>query len=414
MPSNDEKILITNQQARRFLLSHHFLLPPKSLSTDNIIPSIFARLGCIQFDTINVVGRNADLVLQSRVENYQPEILEKLLYQDRVLIDGWDKVASIYATDDWPFFERHRNRMREQLHRRSPNASEVTTKVLKKIEANGHSSSLDFKDSTKTDWAWGPTSITRAALEILYAEGKLGIHHRVNTRRHFDLIERLIPSDLLQAPDPNPTDEQYQEWHVLRRIGGLGIASNKSGEHWLGIYGARKVSERKSVIQRLVEKNLVAQLVIDGIQPQTFYIRTEDVPKLSDLPQPPKPTNAAFLAPLDNLLWNRKLIKDIFNFQYTWEVYKPKNKREYGYYVLPVLYGEKFIARVDMKYDRKTKTLNLINWWWEEDIAPDDQMLSAVYQCTLDFIGYLGAENFQISSENLQAPEIGQLLKDIN
>ncbi|NIW46694.1 MAG: hypothetical protein GWN14_17860, partial [candidate division Zixibacteria bacterium] len=268
-------------------------------------PSIFARLGCIQFDTINVVGRNADLVLQSRVENYQPEILEKLLYQDRVLIDGWDKVASIYATDDWPFFERHRNRMREQLHRRSPNASEVTTKVLKKIEANGHSSSLDFKDSTKTDWAWGPTSITRAALEILYAEGKLGIHHRVNTRRHFDLIERLIPSDLLQAPDPNPTDEQYQEWHVLRRIGGLGIASNKSGEHWLGIYGARKVSERKSVIQRLVEKNLVAQLVIDGIQPQTFYIRTEDVPKLSDLPQPPKPTNAAFLAPLDNLLWNR-------------------------------------------------------------------------------------------------------------
>ena len=322
---------ITKQSARKFLLDHQFLFPARKLSPDQIAEGLLGRLGCIQFDTINVVGRNADLVLQSRVSGYRPSVLDQLLYQDRKLMDGWDKVASIYQTQDWPYFERHRKNMGTNAHKRSPVASEAAAKILGEIGKNGPMSSLEFKDTTKTDWAWGPTSVARAALEILYYEGKLGISHRVNTRRHFDLIERLVPEDVLNTSDPNSGDREYQEWHVLRRIGSLGIASPKSGEHWLGIYGGRKVSDRGTVMKRLIQQGKVSELKIEGLEDQTFYIRTVDMPRLEQLTHDPIPNSAAFLAPLDNLMWNRKKIRDIFDFSYTWEVYKPKTQREYGY-----------------------------------------------------------------------------------
>jgi uncharacterized protein YcaQ len=412
--NKNQKITLSKQEARRFILSHHFLLPPKNLSPDQILSQIFHRLGCIQFDTINVVGRNADLVLQSRIKGYRAEILNRMLYEDRMLTDGWDKVASLYNIQDWPYFSRHRKNMGNNNHLRSPEASQATTKILQQIEANGPVSSLDFKDTPKTDWSWGPTSVTRAALEILYAEGKLGIHHRVNTRRHFDLIERLIPSTILKKSDPNTTDEEYEEWHVLRRIGGVGIASPKSGEHWLGIYGGRKVSERNTILSRLLKKEKITQVWIEGLGDQVFYLRTADLPKLNSPIKDNSPKGTAFLAPLDNLLWNRKLINDLFDFKYIWEVYKPKEKREYGYYVLPVLYGEQFIARVDMKFDRKMKTLNLINWWWEPKIEQDAEMVSSIQNCMQDFFHYLGAETFNIISDNLQSSETTQIFQSIN
>lgn len=406
-------LTITKQTARKFLLAHQFLLPPKNLSADQITETLLGRLGCIQFDTINVVGRNADLVLQSRVKGYRPDILDRLLYQERELLDGWDKVASIYPTTDWPYFERHRKNMGANAHKRSPDASRVVAKILAKIGANGPMSSLEFKDAEKTDWAWGPTSVSRAALEILYYEGKLGINHRVNTRRHFDLIHRLVPEEVLQTPDPNLEDDDYQEWHVLRRIGGLGIASPKSGEHWLGIYGGRKVPDRQQVLKRLKEKGKIFELKIEGLEDQKYYLRAEDIPLLSQDHQVTSPASAAFIAPLDNLLWNRKKIRDIFDFSYTWEVYKPKTQREFGYYVLPVLYRDKFIARADMKFDRKSNSLNLVNWWWEPGIELNDNIANAILVCMEEFIKYLGAASFNIISPDLQSPDISEAFKTL-
>lgn len=409
-----DPITITNQEARQFLLDHHFLLPPKMLTAEQILPCIFSRLGCIQFDTINVVGRNADLVLQSRVKDYSPNILDELLYQDRLLMDGWDKVASIYATKDWPYFERHRKEMGNNRHRRSKEASNATSKILKKINANGPASSLDFKDSSKTDWAWGPTNVTRAALEILYAEGKLGIHHRINTRRHFDLIQRLLPAEILETPNPNRTEEEYQDWHVMRRIGGLGIASLKSGEHWLGIYGANNVAGRKKIIQRLLDKGILSLISIEGSTEQDFFIRAEDLERFNNSKKQFIVKGAAFIAPLDNLLWNRKLISEIFSFKYTWEVYKPKEKREYGYYVLPVLFDQEFIARVDMIYDRKAQALKLINWWWETNTRVNQEILSAAGNCMHDFLKYLGAKSLELSRESQNTPGILKTFRELS
>ncbi len=131
--------------------------------------------------------------------------------------------------------------------------------MLKLIEDQGPLSSIDVKDDAKTDWFWAPTSVTRAAMEILFAQGRLGIHHRVNTRRHFDLIERLLPSEILELPNPFDSAQDYLDWHILRRIGSMGLAPiTGGGEHWGGIQErGRYAKPRAEAIQRLKEKGLV-------------------------------------------------------------------------------------------------------------------------------------------------------------
>ena len=102
--------------------------------------------------------------------------------------------------------------------------------------------------------------------------------------------------------------------------------------------------------------------------------------------------SAAFIGPLDNLIWDRDLIRWLFDFDYTWEVYKPAEQRKYGHYVLPVLYGDRFIARVEPIFDRKARVLTLVNWWWEAGVVPDEAMVAALAECLAAFGRYLGAE----------------------
>lgn len=384
-------LTLSSREARRFLLAHHHLLPPRRLAGKAGVLALFERLGCIQFDTISVVGRNADLVLQARVKNYRPNLLEELLYQDRELIDGWDKVASIYPSKDWPNFARRRRQRREYLPSRSEEAAQAAPRLLEAIREDGPKSSLDFKTESKTDWFWAPTSIARAALEGLYMTGQLGIHHRVNTRRIFDLTERLIPPVIFNQPDPHTTDQDYQDWHTLRRVGGLGIASPSSGEHWLGILGGEKVRERNTILARLVENRDLLPITVEGLDGQTLFIRQSDWDRWETQKGKSLKPQASLIAPLDNLIWNRKLIAALFGFDYVWEVYKPKSKREYGYYVLPVLYGDRFIARLDAKLDRKSNSLTIKNLWWEEGVEHNETMLAALARCLEAFRAFTGA-----------------------
>ncbi|MEN8241370.1 MAG: crosslink repair DNA glycosylase YcaQ family protein, partial [Chloroflexota bacterium] len=339
-------------------------------------------------------------VLQARVKDYQPGMLTELLYEDRHLVDGWDKVASIYQTTDWPFFARHRERMGAYHHLRSEEVTEIAPEILAAVDEHGPISSLHFKGYPKTDWFWSSTSLPRAALETLYAAGTLGISQRVNTRRDFDLIERLVPENILSQSDPNPVEDDYHAWHVLRRISSMGLASPAGGEHWQGIHNLRKADQRRGVLSVLSEAGDIIPIEIESIEGQIFYLRSADLPALKSIDEEPAVhAEASFIAPLDNLIWNRKMITDLFDFKYVWEVYKPKNKRDYGYYVLPVIFGDEFIARVDMKFHRKTNQLEILNWWWQKGHKPDDDNTPAVARCFADFKRYLGTGQSAVAPE---------------
>ena len=417
-------VTITQQHARRFILTHQRLLPPRTLQGKAGLQEFIQHVGAIQFDPLNVVGRNPDLVLQSRIEGYRPEMLEELLYTDRQLLDGWDKMAAIYSVSDWPNFNRHRDYVfqrhihsdesplrvamevkaavserdvPEALLEQQNNAlgltwEQVQKSVLDAIRERGPLSSNDLKDNTTIDWSWGkPTRLSKAAMETLYDTGELIIHHRCGTRRYFDLAERHIPAEIYGLPDPNSSDEQYQDWHVLRRIGGIGLAHTRSSEYWLGILGVNS-KQRYAALNRLVEKGVLAAVSVEGLVEQVFFIRTADLPVLEtvqagDLAAP----QAAIIAPLDNLIWDRQLTRWIFDFDYIWEVYKPKAIRQYGYYVLPVIYGDRFVARFDPSFDKKKRLLTINNWWWEEGVNLNEEMEAALIDCFQSFTDYLDA-----------------------
>jgi uncharacterized protein YcaQ len=200
------------------------LLPPYEVYGKEGIIEFINRVGCIQFDPLNIVGNNPELVLQSRVKDFRPNLLQELLYTDRKLLDGWDKMMAIYRTEDWPYFHyRQRDAAKRSQRRDSDVVKAIFPQVRKAIEKRGPLSSIDLDHDQKVDWSWGPTRLAKVALDDLYYLGELIIHHKVHTRKVYDLASRHIPAEVLSAPDPHKTGGHYHDWHVLRRIGGVGL-----------------------------------------------------------------------------------------------------------------------------------------------------------------------------------------------
>lgn len=394
-------LVISQQTARRTLLTCQGLYPPRSWTGKRGAKSFLKKVRSIQFDPINIVGRNPDLVLQSRVKDFRPKLLDELLYKDRYMVDNWDKMASLSLVEDWPHFSHHRSRMEEIFGVPSDVVMSMAPLVVGQIQKEGPQCSLDYQIEEKTDWSWAPTRVTRASLEGLFKIGKLGIHHRVNNRRYFDLIENLLPSEVLKAADPNQTIEQYQSWHVKRRISALGLAHPNAGEQWGGMIGV-KSPRRREILQELVDIGELLEVEVDELPGEIFFMNRDDRKLINRVKKQDAVQEAAFIAPLDNLLWDRKNVKRIFDFSYVWEIYKPKDKRKYGYYVLPVLYGDRFVARIDPGFDKKTRILTINNWWWEDDVNPDEDMISALKRCLGDFLAYLEAEDLKFSKTLLK------------
>ncbi|MFC2038779.1 winged helix-turn-helix domain-containing protein [Chloroflexota bacterium] len=391
-------MVITQQHARRFILAHQGLWPPYEFQGKSGILDFINRVGCIQFDPLDIVGHNSELVLQSRVSGFRPVMLEQLLYRERTLLDGWDKMMSIYRTGDWPYFYyRQREAAVHSRRRESELVKEVSLQIYREIEERGPLSSLDLDHDQKVDWSWGPKRLANVALDNMYYLGELIVHHKVHTRKVYDLARRHIPEELLTAPEPFETDELYHDWHVLRRIGSVGLLWNRGAMAWPGIYGAGR-NERADALKRLITQGKVVEVRVENIK-FPLYMRSQDRAELDTVTEyDGRPLRAAIIAPLDNLLWERDFVEQLFDFRYRWEVYKPVSERQYGYYVLPVLYGDRFIARFEPGREKKSGALIIRNWWWETDLTPSEEMYTALIDCFGRFLAYLDLNNIQADS----------------
>ncbi len=399
-------IKLTKEQARHFLLLYHGLTNPPLFKGKKGILDYIRRVGCIQFDPLNKVGHNQELVLQSRVKDFKPALLEELLYKDRLLLDGWDKCMSIYPVEDWPFFEPLRQSDLERMKQNSE-VMAVASEVIDQIDKRGPLSSSDLIFNRTVNWSWAPTTLSRATMESLYFAGKLVVHHKKGTRKFYDLTEKNLPSALLAEHNPYSSKESYLEAYVLRRIRGIGLLWNKAGDGWLGISNL-KSAERTTFIQHLLEVGKLLEIQIEGIKEPLYMAKAYEALLIESLPQrcgpqesthKPQPAklcktaeSAFFLAPLDNLLWERRLVKELFDFDYRWEVYKPESQREFGYYVLPVLYGDKFVARFEPLRDKTQNALVIKNWWWEPGVRKNKALKKALQQCFERFKNYLSVE----------------------
>jgi len=393
---------ITRQQARQFILSKQGLIGSHRFNGKDGAYAYVRQAGCIQYDPVDVCGKNAELTLQSRVKGFKKTMLHDLLYKDRKLVDYADKELSIWPSEDWPYFSSYRDRSRK-LGRTFKGLKRLEKQAIEYIEANGPVSSDSLPIEGEIFWHssmhwsgnWQKKSqAARSVLEQLYTDGELVIHHKKGSRKYYDLAARHLPQDILEADNPCKTEEEFLCWRVLRRIGATGLLWDKNSTAFLGL--DINAEKRKQALETLTEEGKIIPVMVEGIK-QPFYYRAEDIDLMNAILEGTadlKP-RMSFIAPLDPLMWDKSLILALWDYQYSWEIYTPAVKRKYGYYVLPVLFGDRFVGRIEAVPDRKTGVLEVRNIWWEEDVRQTKKLNAALEKTVKDFAKFNDCEEIE-------------------
>ena len=381
-----ENINLTNEQARQFMLLKHGLIDSYKFTGKQGVLDFVRQVGCIQFDPIDICGKNAELVLQSRVKSFTKQQLYSLLYEDRTLLDYFDKNLSIIESTDWPYFRRYRE-AHKVGGRSHDKVNAVCDEIKHIIRKKGAISSADIRFNDKVKWYWSDTKLSRAALETMYFRGDLIVHHKKGTIKYYDLAENYITTKLLNAPEPFPDEHDHQKWRVLRRIGAVGLLWNKASDAWLNIWGL-KSAERNKVFKHLLEEGKILEIMVTGSKDKLYCLSADRSLLKTVLHKTVLRSRCELIAPLDNMLWDRRLIKTLFDFDYKWETYTPKEQRKYGYYVLPLLYGDRFIGRVEAVCDRRAKTLIIKNIWYEKGVKRTKKQQKDIIFCINKFADF--------------------------
>ena len=379
--------MITREQARWFILSKQGLLGKHRFVGKDGAYRYVCQAGCIQYDPVDVCGKNAELTLQSRVKGFTREMLSDLLYQDRLLVDYADKELSILPTKDWPWFSGYRERSRK-MGESFEGLADLEKEAIAYIQENGPVSSDTLPIEGEIFWHssmhwsgnWHKKSqAARSVLEQLYTDGTLVIHHKNGSRKYYDLSEKHLDSALLRAENPCAGEEELLNWRILRRIGAVGLLWNKNSTAFLGI--PLNADKRKEAFFDLEGNGKIRSVLVEGIT-TPFSYRAEDDQLMQAVlnGEEDRKPRLEFMAPLDPMLWDKNMIAALWDFRYTWEIYTPVSKRKYGYYTLPVLWGESFIGRIEAVADRKANALIVKHFWPEPGIRETKKLNAAITQ----------------------------------
>jgi uncharacterized protein YcaQ len=360
-------IELTRRAARRFLVQRHLLAPPRALPpTHDAIMQVVERLGSLQFDPLDVPGaRNHELVLHARIANLRHSLCDELLYRDRRLYEAYNKSLNFLPTAELPYYRHHWERF--NLHRTRKLLTEhghVADAIVERLREEGPLPPSAFDGSRKVEGYWGvTTSLSRHVLEALFITGRVGIARREGNKRVYDVTERLHPRELLER---RTTAEEAQLHILLSRHRGVGLLGDVAASEITN--GTGSAADRKRRTRALVDRGVLLPAHVEGVK-GTRYVLASEKPLL-DAPFPKK-KHVTFLAPLDPFVWDRRLLAALFDFEYIWEVYTPLAKRKHGYYVLPLLFGDALVGRIEPRFDKKTATLTLENAWLEPGFDPD-------------------------------------------
>ena len=378
-------LTVTLRQARQFVLSKQGLLGKHRFIGKDGAYRYVRQAGCIQYDPVDVCGKNAELTLQSRVKGFTKKMLADLLYKDRLLVDYSDKELSIWPSEDWPYFSSYRERSR--AHGASFEAiPELEARTTAYIREHGPVSSDTLPVEGKIFWHssmhwsgnWhGQSQAARSVLEQLYTDGVLLIHHKSGSRKFYDLADRYLSRELLTAANPCPDEASFLAWRVRRRVGAVGLLWNRRSDAFLGI--GMNNEQRDRAFEDLEKAGSITAVNVEGIR-FPLYMLAEDRSLMEAVIAGGVDSKARleFLAPLDPMLWDRKLIEELWDYGYSWEIYTPAEKRKFGYYVLPMLCGDRLIGRIEAAADRKTGTLTVKNVWYEQGVRQTKKLESAL------------------------------------
>lgn len=329
------------------------------------------RLGSLQFDPLEVPGaRNHDLVLHARIAGYRRDWCDRWLYGDeRRLIELYNKSLNILPIEELPYYRVAWGRATGSYTAFLAEHAELVASILERISADGVASTQAFRHvETRIDWWWANTPAARAVMETLFVTGRLGISRRDGNRRYYDLIERLVPAELLERH----ADLHEQHRHrLLSRHRGVGLMAVGGASELVS--GTGSAAERARLTERMVADGVLRPVAVEGLR-EVRYLLNDELPLLDAVAAPAEtPPSVSFLAPLDPLMWDRRLARTLFGFDYTWEVYTPAAKRRFGYYALPVLFGDRLIGRIEPRLTRASRTLRIAGIWFEDGFSPMEE-----------------------------------------
>lgn len=351
MPRNER---LSASQARRIALAAQGFAGgrPRSV-TSRAAAAMIDRLGVVQIDSVNVLVRSHYLPVFSRLGSYDPALLERLAYDPRKrrLFEYWGHEASLLPLALQPLF-RWRMARAERFEAGWEHVREIgrsrggfVEAVLRQIVERGPLGAGDITDGGKSDGPWWGWSDGKRALEWLFWSGKITTAYRRGFERVYDLTERVIPPEILALPTPPEADAQRELVRIAARACGVATESD------LRDYFRLSASEGKARVAELVEAGELTRVAVEGWKQPAYLAPGAKLPA--------KIAACALLSPFDSVVWERARTERLFDFSYRLEIYTPAHKRVHGYYVLPFLFGDRLVARVDLKAARQDGVLEV-------------------------------------------------------
>lgn len=389
---------VTKHQARRFFVARQLLAPARSLAGGpDAVLEVLRRFGSIQLDLVEVAGRSHDLVLHARVADYNPAWCDELQNR-RKIVEVYNKGLSLVVASEFPWFGvRARDRWQKVLD----DNADVARRVLERIRAEGPLSSLDFeRESGPTkDWFGAPMNAVRAVLEAYARIGELATAKRDGDRRYYDVPQRLLPAAVLAHDLTLHGQLRHKMLSRYRAHGLVGATGHGEGifEHLGPANPDPRHPEfpgRNRLREELVEQGELVPVEIQGVSGTRYVIR-DDIELLEAPPDPPP--SVAFLPPYDAFVWDRKLLGSLFDFEYVWELYVPPDKRRWGWYVLPILFRDRLVGRIEPRIDAARGTVQVLGAWWEDgfDLRRTEGFVDAMRDALAAYLRFAKADRLE-------------------
>jgi uncharacterized protein YcaQ len=387
-------ILIPNEQARRIFLERQGLSLPPSRSLDKPgLLTLIDKLGFVQIDSIATVERAHHMILFSRNQTYRREHLQRLLEKDGELFEHWTHDASVIPSAFFRYW-KHRFRRREAVigerwrKWQGEDFDKAFEETYQRIVEGGAIMSRDMKAEDHKSGGWWNWHPNKTALEYYWHTGKLAIAGRVNFQKIYDLTERVLPP---HHHEPEVSHEDFVDWACRSALDRLGFATHGEIAAFWALVTPQEARDwvdghRDELVDVAVES-------ANGGKPRPAFAFHGFPEHLGDIPEPP--ARIRVLSPFDPLLRDRNRAERLFDFSYRIEIFVPEPKRQYGYYVFPLIEGDRMIGRIDMKADRKAGVLDIRRLWLERGVRPSSGRLAKLEAELLRVARFAGVEQLR-------------------
>ena len=397
-----KKITTTLENARRLAVAKQHLAGkrPNKPDSDDIL-RVTRDLGCLQLDPISTVAPSHIIVLWSRLGNFDTTDLDNLLWRDKKLFEYWAHQASIVLMEDYPLYyslmRRHpdvlvrpRSIWRQRIDKFLNANTKLRDHILSELRKKGPLLSRQFEDKTraKRSFGWSSWGDVSRMMFHLFLKGEVMVVGRQGKQKLYGLSENFLPPWVSKK---ELSSEEVECLSAQRSLRALGIA-NTSEISWH--FFRNRYPNLKATIKQLVADEMIIPVdITDGpVEKGERYIHSDDVERLEEIESGEWQPRVSLLSPFDNLFCDRARTKLLFDFDYTIEIYTPPSKRKYGYYVLPILHGDKFIGRLDPLMDQKNGKL-IIKAVYAESNAPKDKDTSREIRDSVILLSeFLGAK----------------------